>query len=249
MGVSAGRVTVDDGEGMGGIGIRAGKTTDDDEDLRLDYGDHGGGGEGGLLEGELEYHQAIEKIRIIEQVRENLAYTRPSRLQPRQVESGSSSIGAVAVGLLDSVFSKFSDILEGASDASIVSNSIVVSTTLNSIGSSTSALLDTSLTSVPLTSLLTDVTSSTTLLTISSTNSPPPSPAETSAGMSIPPTTSLTSSLSSSITPRPQNTGSSTTRSYTTITSYLTSQTSRNNGTTTSKSTGHCIGPIVLRRF
>lgn len=244
MGVSAGRVTVDDGEGIGGIGVRAGKTTDDDEDLRRDYGGHGG--EGGLLEGELEYHQAIEKIRIIEQVRENLAYTRPSRLQPRQVESGSSSIGAVAVGLLDSVVSKFSDILEGASDASIVSNSIL-STALNSIGSSTSALSDTSLASTPLTSLLTDI-SSTTLLTISSTNSPPPSPAETSAGMSIPPTTSSTSSLSS-ITPRPQNTGSSTTRPYTTITSYLTSQTSRNNGTTTSKSMGPCVGPSVLRRF
>lgn len=239
MGVSAGRVAVDDGEGMGGIGVRAGKTTDDDEDLRRDYGDHGGG-EGGLLEGELEYHQAIEKIRIIEQVRENLAYTRPSRLQPRQVESSSSSIGAVAVGLLGSVVSKFSDILEGASDASIVSNSI---------GSSTSALLDTSLASTPLTSLLTDITTSTTLLTISSTNSPPPSPAETSAGMSIPPTTSSTSSLSSSITPRPQNTGSSTTRPYTTITSYLTSQISRNNGTTTSKSMGHCVGPSALRRF
>lgn len=226
MGASAGKIVGDERQSTGVNTSNAGKNSDDDEDFNWeDYEEEGGGG--GVQAGNiLKHQQTIDEIRIIEQAKQNLAHQRHKRLHARQEPDGDLSEGAAdTVGkVVDTVSSKISDI-------STTTTPIVPSPTLDlsSLSIVTTSSLVPSLptdikTSLPIGSSLQTLLSST----------PPPSPAQTSSGMTIPPTT--TSSPSRSPTTPPPSHDATNAGPSTTITSYWTSLTFRNNGTSSSES-------------
>lgn len=223
MGVSAGKVVGDEGESTGISTINAGKKSDDDEDFNWeDYEEQGGGIQGGDVP---QYQQTIDEIRVTEQVKQNLAHQRHKRLHARQELDGSISQGA-----LDTVGKDVNTLSSGVSDIPAITTPVVSSpldlSTLSIVPpSSLAPSLATDInTSLPIGSSLQTLLSST----------PPPSPAQTSPGMTIPPTTT-TSSSASTTTPAPSR-NSSNTGPSTTVTSYWTSLTFKNNGTSISES-------------
>lgn len=219
MGASSGKVVGDQGEGIGISTVKAGKNSDDDEDFNWDYGEQGGR----IQEGDAP-RQALDKLQIVEQARQNLSHQRHKRLHARQESDGAFLEGTV--GTADDTVSP------GVSDIAIT----IVTSTLDP--SSLSIILPSpSLVSSLPTDINTSLPIGSSLQTFLS-STPPPSPVQTSPGMTIPLTT--TTAVSSATPPPSQNL--SDIGPSTTITSYWTSLSSRNNGTSLGESC--CISPI-----
>lgn len=218
MGASAGKVIGDQGENTGINTINTGKNSDDDEDFNWDYGEHGGGVE----EGDIP-ERTLDKLQIVEQIKQNLSHQRHKRLHARQELDGGNFLEGAVDTVDDTVSLGVSDILR--------ITTTIVAPTLDP--SSLSIILP----SPPLApSLPTDINTNlpigSSLQTFLS-STPPPSPVQTSSGMTIPPT--ITATPMSSATPSLSQNSSDIGPSVT-ITSSWTSLSFRNNGTSLSES-------------
>lgn len=213
MGASAGRVVEDQGEDIGIGTIKVERNSDDDEDFNWDYGEQGGG----VQEGNIPRRPTLDKLRIVEQVKQNLSHQRHKRLHARQELDGGTLLEGAAETADSTRYSEISDILGVAT--ALDSSSLPVFLPSQSLVSSVPTDINTSL---PIGSSLQTFLSST----------PPPSPAQTSPGMTIPPTSATSVS---SETPSPSQNSSNTGPSAT-VTSSLPSLSFRNNGTSLSES-------------
>lgn len=214
MGASAGRVVGDQGENIGISTIKTGKNEDEDEDFNWDYGEQGGG----VQEGSVPRRPILDRLQIVEQVKQNLSHQRHKRLHVRQeLDDGTFLEGAAgdAVSL-------------GGSDMLSISTTLVTS----SLDPSSLSIFLPSPSLAP--SIPTDINTSlpigSSLQTFLS-STPPPSPAQTSPGMTIPPTPAISvPSATPSLSQNSSGTGPSTT-----VTSSLASLSFRNNGTSLSE--------------
>lgn len=216
MGASAGRVVGDQGENNGISTIKTGKNSDDDEDFNWDYGEQGGGAQ----EGDIPRRQTLDKLQIINQIKQNLSHQRHKRLHARQgLDEGAFLEGAVDT--VDNTVSGVSDIL-----------SITTAIVTPALEPSSLSIVLPSPPLVP--SLPTDINTGlpigSSLQTFLS-STPPPSPVQTSPGMTIPPTTPTPLP---STTPSPSQSSSDKVPSAT-IASSLTALSFRNNGTSLSE--------------
>lgn len=212
MGASAGRVVGDQGEDIGIGTIKVGRNSDDDEDFNWDYGERGGG----VQEGDIPRRPTLDKLQIVEQVKQNLSHQRHKRLHARQeLDEGIFLEGAAETR--DNTILEISDIL--SITTVLDSSSLPAFLPSQSLVSSVPTDINTSL---PIGSSLQTFLSST----------PPPSPAQTSSGMTIPPTTATSVSSTS---PLPSQNSSNTGPSAT-VTSSWPSLSFRNNGTSLSES-------------
>lgn len=216
MGASAGKVIGDQGETTGINTINAGKNSDDDEDFNWDYGEQGGGVQEDI------HQQTLDKLQIVEQIKQNLSHQRHKRLHARQELDEGTFLEGAADTVDDTVFL-------GVSDISSITTAIVtpaldpspLSIILPSPSLAPSLPTDIN-TGLPIGSSLQTFLSST----------PPSSPVQTSPGMTIPPTTATpVPSANPSLSQNSSDIGP-----FVTTTSSWTSLSFRNNGTSLSES-------------